>query len=874
MHVCADTNIGKLNERPLLKSCWGSYQSRAAHGCSSKLHVSNSISFSADNAQSHATTVQCQHVTAPKVITRHRFGGDQPQNASAVDILILEHTKSGCHEEAVRVYLDFISAGSAIDGISSFSTLIKAVGDLRDIQLGRQFHGHFLKLGTLDDIYNANALLGMFWKCGMGHDADKLFERVQERDLISWNTMISGLHKSMRYAESLELFRSMVIYFGMYPNHITCISALSSCGSNGSVMHGREIHGYVIKHELDHNKFVVNGLLEMYMKHGNIKYAELVSDRSLEDLSGDTVLWNIMLLGYANNGCFSQALLLLDDLMSSGMEPDSAILVPALVVSSRSSNLALGKQIHSLIKRTGLEQDTRVRTALMDMYFDCGDRPSALKLFRRSRNRNPVMWGMIISNCTRSGFPQEALNLYLQYRLEDGLVNGFIVLAALRACSSLNLKAEGMELHGLAVKLGFDDDRYIVSALVAMYMKAQDVGSAEKAFMRVSARDAIMGNAMMTGYAKNDRVAQDVGSAKKAFMRVSARDAIMGNAMMTGYAKNDRVAQDVGSAKKAFMRVSARDAIMGNAMMTGYAKNDRVAQDVGSAKKAFMRVSARDAIMGNAMMTGYAKNDRVAQDVGSAKKAFMRVSARDAIMGNAMMTGYAKNDRVIEALKAFKDMQCHGIGPNAVTISSLLSICALISVGSKCREVHGYVIREGLDTNNLLVSNSLIATYAKSGDMKSSRTIFDRMKERDVVSWNNILLALGIHGAVDELFASFENMKAVGVKPDKVTFTCVLSACSHAGRLDDGLKYFRSMVKEYGIEAELEQCNCIVDLLGRAGYLKEAHDLILGLPSSDVRIWGSLLGACQIHGNHQLAELVLPQILELDPDDIGYRVLV
>ncbi|GAB2221189.1 hypothetical protein Drorol1_Dr00012358 [Drosera rotundifolia] len=607
MHVCADMNIGKLNERPLLKFCWGSYQSRSAHGCSSKLHVSNSISFSVHNAQSHATTVQCQHVTAPEVITRHRFAWDLPQNASSVDILIHEHTKNGCHEEAVRVYLYFISAGSATDGISSFSTLIKAIGDLHDIQLGRQFHGH--------------------------------------------------------------------------------------------------------------NKFVVNGLLEMYMKHGNIKYAELVFDRSLEDLSGNTVLWNVMLLGYANNGCFSQALLLLVDLMSSGIEPDSAILVSALVVSSRSSNLTLGKQIHSLIKRTRLEQDTRVRTALMDMYFDCGDRASALKLFRRSRNRNSIMWGMIISNCAQSGFPQVALNLYLQYRLEDGLVNGFIVLASLRACSSLNLKVEGMELHGLAAKLGFDDDRYIVSALANMYMKAQDVGSAEKAFMRVSARDAIM--------------------------------------------------------------------------------------------------------------------------------------------GNAMMTGYAKNDRVIEALKAFRDMQCHGIRPNAVTILSLLSICALISVGSKCREVHGYVIRQGMDTN-LLVSNSLITTYAKSGDMKSSRTIFDRMKERDAVSWNNVLLALGIHGAVDELFASFENMKALGVKPDKVTFTCVMSACSHAGRLDDGSKYFRSMVKEYGIVAELEQCNCIVDLLGRAGYLKEAHDLILGLPSSDVRIWGSLLGACQIHGNDKLAELVLP----------------
>ncbi|KAL9253546.1 putative pentatricopeptide repeat-containing protein [Drosera capensis] len=175
----------------------------------------------------------------------------------------------------------------------------------------------------------------MFWKCGMGDDADKLFKRVQERDLVSWNTMISGLDQSMRYAESLELFRSMVIDF-------------------------------------------VNGLLEMYMKHGNNKYAEFVFDRSLEDPSGNTVLWNVMLLGYATNGCFLQALLLLDDLMSSGMKAvgvklDKVAFTCVKFARSHTGRLDDGsKYFRTMVKEYGIEPELEQCNFIVDLLGRAG----------------------------------------------------------------------------------------------------------------------------------------------------------------------------------------------------------------------------------------------------------------------------------------------------------------------------------------------------------------------------------------------------------------------------------------------------------------------------------------------------------------------
>ncbi|KAL5736918.1 hypothetical protein ACOSP7_031372 [Xanthoceras sorbifolium] len=673
-----------------------------------------------------------------KLLNLHGFSSNNSVvDVSSVGKTIRGLTDDGLFEDAMRLYIKMLEYGFQAEEFKFFPCLIKAFGGLCDVEKARQIHGHVLKLGFFDnDVYVQNSLLGMYWKCGDVKDAIQLFEKMCERDLVSWNTMISGVCQSGDYLGSLVIFRRMIDEYFVCPNRVSCLSALASCASIEALIYGREIHGYLVKSGLDVDEFLISGLIEMYMKCADIRSAQLVFKSMLhkESIRANAVIWNVMITGYVFNGYLSLALELFLEMLNLGIRPDSSTMVAILVFCSQSWNIKLGEQIHGLLFSYGLPDDVRIETALIEMYFKCGDHGNALKIFSQSQNHNLVMWSAVISNYAHNGCPAKALELLQDYMLEYGFPDSIILLAALRACSSLALKSKGLQIHGLAVKLAFDSDIFVGGALVDMYGKCRDMKSAHKVFSKLPLRDLVS--------------------------------------------------------------------------------------------------------------------------------------------WNALISGYSQNEFVDEALKTFRVMQSEQIRPNAVTAAAILSVCAQLSVINLCKEIHCYLLRQGLKLN-VLVNNSLIATYAKCGDINSSWTIFRNMPERNEVSWNSIILGLGMHGHTYEMFDLFEKMKEAGKKPDRVTFTSLISACSHTGRVDVGWKYFKSMVEDYKLEPQVEHYTCMVDLLGRAGHLNEAYDLIMAMPCvPDARIWGSLLGSCRNHGNRKLAELVANHVFKLDPTSIGYRVLL
>ena len=655
---------------------------------------------------------------------------------SAANNVIRGCVEDGLFDDAIGVYLKMLVDGVPVEGFRYFPCLIKAFGELCDLDKGRQIHGHVLKLGVLDDVSAVNSLLNVYWKCGAVEDALQMFEKMPDADFVSWNTMITGFQKSMDYIRSLMFFRSMVWEFGIYPNRVACVSSILSCSSLQLLTHGREVHGVVVKTGLDVDEFLVSSLIEMYMKCGSIRNAENVFNSIVDKSSirGNAVIWNVMISGYVSNVCFAQASMLFIKMMVYGIKPDYSTMVSLFSLCSESQDIEFGKQIHGFIFKFGFKNNVRIETALLDMYLKCGYMENGLKIFRRSQNRNLVMWSAVISNYSQIGCSTKALELFYEYEMEDGLADSGLLVAVLRACSSLILKPEGMQIHGLATKLGFVSEVFVGSALVDLYAKCRNMECS--------------------------------------------------------------------------------------------------------------------------------------------KKVFLKLSQRDMVSWNALICGYAQDDSADESLKAFRDMQLEEVRPNTVTIACILSVCAHLSVMSLCKEVHGYLIRQGLQTT-VLVNNSLIATYAKCGDINSSLRIFEKMAERNDVSWNSIILGMGIHGRTDEMIVLFDKMVASGIKPDHLTFTAILSACSHAGRVDEGRKYFKSMVEDFNLKPELEQYTCMVDLLGRAGHLNQAYDLIMAMPCTpDDRIWGSLLGSCKSHGDEMLAAIVADHIFKLDPSSVGYRVLL
>lgn len=171
------------------------------------------------------------------------------------------------------------------------------------------------------------------------------------------------------------------------------------------------------------------------------------------------------------------------------------------------------------------------------------------------------------------------------------------------------------------------------------------------------------------------------------------------------------------------------------------------------------------------------------------------------------------------------------------------------------------------------VGSSLINMYAKCGSIHLAQQVFDNMFNRDVVSWNAIILGYGMHGYAENALALFREMQQEGVMPDHITFIAVLSACSHAGFVDEGCKYFVCMTSDHHITPRVEHYACLVDLLGRSGRLDEACNFIKNMPiEPGVGVWGALLGACGIHGNLELGEHVSEKLISLNPKNVSNYV--
>ncbi|KAA8543820.1 hypothetical protein F0562_022003 [Nyssa sinensis] len=262
--------------------------------------------------------------------------------------------------------------------------------------------------------------------------------------------------------------------------------------------------------------------------------------------------------------------------------------------------------------------------------------------------------------------------------------------------------------------------------------------------------------------------------------------------------------------------------------------------------------------------------------VSYASCVFNAMPVKNVVSWSAMIACYAKNGKPFEALELFREMMLEttDLLPNSVTMVSVLQACAALAALEQGKLIHGYILRKGLDSI-LPVISALLTLYARCGELELGQRLFDRMDERDVVSWNSMISSYGIHGFGAKAIKLFEEMIYNGVSPSPISFVSVLGACSHAGLVEEGIFLFKSMVKEHKIYPSVEHYACMVDLLGRANRLDEAAKVIAEMRiEPGPKVWGSLLGSCRIHCNVELAERASKRLFELEPTNAGNYVLL
>ncbi|XP_057489786.1 pentatricopeptide repeat-containing protein At1g74630 [Actinidia eriantha] len=323
----------------------------------------------------------------------------------------------------------------------------------------------------------------------------------------------------------------------------------------------------------------------------------------------------------------------------------------------------------------------------------------------------------------------------------------------------------------------------------------------------------------------------------------------------------------VGFARKMFDEMSEPNVVAWNAVVTACFR----CGDVKGAEEMFEGMPIKNLMSWNVMLSGYTK----VGELDLAKKLFVDMPMKDDVSWSTMIVGFAHSGCFDEAFGFFRELRRVGIRPNEVSLSGVLSACAQAGAYEFGKILHGYVEKAGLVWISS-VNNALLDTYSKCGNVGMARLVFERMPgQKSLVSWTSMMAGLAMQGYGEEAIQLFHEMENCGVRPDGITFISILYACSHAGLIEEGCGYFNKMREMYGIEPAIEHYGCMVDLYGRSGQLQKAYEFVTQMPiSPNAIIWRTLLGACSIHNNVELAEQVKKRLVELDPNNSSDHVLL
>lgn len=701
------------------------------------------------------------------------------------------------------------------------------------LQKTQQIHAQFTVNGLLNKGISGTRILGMYIMCNNYFDAKKLFWQLQLRYASPWNWMIRGFTKMGCYDYGI-LFYFKMLSWGTSPDKYTFPYLIKACGGLGAVDLVKYVHEMIKDMGFELDVYVGSALVKFYGENDCLDNARKLFDKLSHR---DVVLWNVMLNGYLKcEGLEGNLIKLFDEMRKSEVEPNVVTYTCILKLYGSKSMLRSGAQVHGLVLRCGFEMVPSVANTLVALYTKCRCLLDARKLFDFVVQADLVTWNSMIGGYVQNGIMNEALNLFRRLMYSDVKPDSVTFASLLPLVPELSLLTLGKEIHCYIVRNGVCLDLFLINALIDMYFKCKDVNMACQVFEQTSVVDIVICTAMISGFALNGMNSDALEIFRWLISKKMRPNAVTFASTLPACA--------------GLTALTMGKELHGNIIRRG--------------------LEGR-CYIGSALTDMYAKCGRL--DLGH--QVFIRTPERDSVCWNSIITSCSQNGKPEVAMDIFRDMGLEGAKYDCVSISAALSACA--SLASLChgKELHGFMVRGGFNLD-LFASSALIDMYAKCGSLELAQLVFDAMESRSEVSWNSIIAAYGNHGHLDQCLVLFNAMKDDEFEPDHVTFLAIMSACGHAGQVEEGKRHFNRMIQEYDIAARTEHYSCLIDMLGRAGRLGEAFQVIEAMPpfSPDAGIWGTLLGACKIHGNVELAEVASEHLFRLDPQNSGYYVLL
>ncbi|XP_077213792.1 pentatricopeptide repeat (PPR) superfamily protein [Tasmannia lanceolata] len=703
---------------------------------------------------------------------------------------------------------------------------------ISDIKSLIQSHALIITSGNSNNIFLAAKLISLYSSFNKPNLSTPVFNSTHLKDTFLWNSIIKSHFSNGNYQQSLKFYLQMRSS-GAPLNHFTIPMVATACAELPSIEIGRNVHGIALKlNFFGGNSATGSSFLYMYAKCCKMDEAYRVFDQMPVR---DVVAWTALIIGFVQNDDSEMGMNCLRKMHKSGedgLRPNFRTIEGGLQACGNLVALLEGRCLHGFATKTGIGGCCFVRSALLSMYCKCGSTEEAFLAFLELPDKDIVSWTTIIGAYARKGGIAKCIELFRAMLFSEIEPDGIIICCLIMGFGDFANVNEGTAFHGMMLRKNFEFDSIVSSFLLAMYCKFGRLDVAEKLFNRMHTQNRECWNWMIFGYGK-------AGFETKCLE-------LFTEMQFVGFESDS------------------------NSLVTVISSCSRlVAPLLGRSVHCYViKFSIDDLSVVNSLVGMYGR----CGNLNVAKRIFDRMHG-DIVMWNTLVSAYAHSGHSSDALLLFDQMLLKGMEPNPATLVSVLSACSQLAALSLGTWIHNYIREKGLECN-ISLTTALVDMYAKCGQLGLSREIFESMPERDVISWNVMISGYGIHGKANDAMESFQQMEKLGVKPNGVTFLAVLSACVHAGMVEEGKCIFNKM-RDYSVSPTLKHYACMVDLLGRSGNLCEAEIMILGMPvAPDSAVWGALLSACKIYNNLEMGERAAKQAFKLDPDNDGYYILL
>ncbi|XP_024541590.1 pentatricopeptide repeat-containing protein At3g09040, mitochondrial-like [Selaginella moellendorffii] len=695
----------------------------------------------------------------------------------------------------------------------TISAALEACTNQKSLREGRALHSAIASHGFLVDSMVKNNLVNMYGKCGSIDDAQSVFDSIWDKNLISWNVMISALVHNERGEAIVVLWKTMLLE-GFKPDKVSFVTFIDACANLAALDEGVLAHRQASSQGLESNRVVGNTLVNMYGKCGKVElgrdFFEGMPDR-------DAVSWNTMIAGYVLHNHNVEALELFKLMDLEGVGATKVTFVTTLDACWK---LDQTRVIHEAVRDSGLEIDEVLGRALMNAYRACGSLDEVRQVFDQvsfsSGGYSALLWNGLLSSFSCCDDDRSAARVFIQMQLEGVKSDKLTLISTLDSCVTLSNLKLGEIVHACIVELGLEHELFLRTALINMYGKCGQLQQARNLFDSMKAKDSVAWNAMLSSYAHNGR----------------ALDAI-----------HLFLCMDLEGEKVDGLTIARVLDACGETSQTL-----ALAEELGEG----FSYGDFDIQIGNSLLNVYAKS----RDLDAAKCLFERMKNKDVVSFNTLMGIYAQLGLDSDCVKTFHGMQLQGVRPNNISYANVLDACSNLSALTSGKAIHESMKASGI-TPDLVTETALVNMYGKCGGLELAWKIFQSMRNRrDFVSWNAVIAAFAQHGHGEQTLQLLWRMQQEGVKPDGISFLVTMAACSHAGFLDEAIELFVSMATDHCLRRAATHLGCMIDLLGRSSRLSEAEELIRKLPPvmEVPASWKIFLNSCKEQGDGERGE--------------------